>query len=69
MKLKLLYTLILILCMSAFASSKNECTHPVVDGGPCKKVNPVKAVKDLTKEMAEEKQELSTFQLAKFLYI
>jgi len=69
MKLKLLYTLILILCMSTFASSRNECTHPMVDGSPCKKVNPVKEVKDLTKEITEEKEEFSTFQFAKYLYI
>jgi hypothetical protein len=66
MRLKLLYTLVLILCMSAFASSKNECTHPVRDSGQCDKGTPVK---ELSKEISEEKQEFSTFQFVKFLYI
>jgi len=59
MRLKLLYTLILIFCMSAFASSKKECTHPMADSAPVKKVDPIKDVKE----------EFSTFQFVKFLYI
>jgi len=66
MRLKLLYTLVLILCMSAFASSKSECTHPVLDSGACDKGS---RVKELSKEISEEKQEISTFQFVKFLYI
>jgi len=66
MRLKLLYTLVLILCMSAFASSKSECTHPALESGACDKGSRVKGV---SKEMAEEKQEFSTFQFVKFLYI
>jgi hypothetical protein len=66
MRLKLLYTLVLILCMSAFASSKNECTHPTQGSGPCDKAS---RVKELSKEISGEKQEFSTFQFVKFLYI
>jgi hypothetical protein len=66
MRLKLLYTLVLILCMSAFASSKNECVHPARVSGPCGKGS---SVKELTREISEEKQEFSTFQFVKFLYI
>jgi len=69
MKLKLLYTLVLILCMSAFASSKNECTYPVRDSSPCGKNSPAKTVKELSREIPEESKEFSTFQFAKFLYI
>ena len=66
MRLKLLYTLVLILCMSAFASSKNECAHPIRDSGACDKGT---QAKELSKEISEEKQEISTFQFVKFLYI
>jgi hypothetical protein len=66
MRLKLLYTLVLILCMSAFASSKSECTHPLPDSGTRDKGC---RVKELSKEISEEKQEISTFQFVKFLYI
>ena len=66
MRLKLLYTLVLILCMSAFASSKSECTHPAPDSGACDKGS---RAKELSKEISEEKQEFSTFQFVKFLYI
>jgi len=66
MRLKLLYTLVLILCMSAFASSKNECAHPIRESGPCDKDS---RVKELSKEISEEKPEFSTFQFVKFLYI
>jgi len=70
MRLKLLYTLIFILCMSAFASSKNECTHPLRGSAPCSKGTPSKEMsKELSKEISDEKQEFSTFQLIKFLYI
>ncbi|HVU54080.1 MAG TPA: hypothetical protein VHD83_03455 [Puia sp.] len=35
MRTRLLYTLVFIFCLSAFASSKNECAHPLRDSGPC----------------------------------
>ncbi|MBN9385132.1 MAG: hypothetical protein J0H74_30530 [Chitinophagaceae bacterium] len=73
MRLKLLYTLVLILCLSAFASSKNECTHPIRDcNSGSSKNSPAKAVKELSKEVSEDEvrpQEFSTFQFVKFLYI
>lgn len=70
MRLKLLYTLLFILCLSAFASSKNECAHPIRDCNPgAGKSSPAKTVKELSKEISEEKSEFSTFQFVKFLYI
>jgi len=69
MKLKLLYTLVLILCMSAFASSKKECTYPARDSNSCEKNSPARAVKEFSKDISEERQEFSTFQFVKFLYI
>ena len=70
MRLKLLYTLMLILCLSAFASSKNECAHPIRDCNPgAGKNTPAGAVKELSKEVSEERPEFSTFQFVKFLYI
>jgi hypothetical protein len=71
MRLKLL--VVFILCLSAFASSKNECAHPLRDSGTdhssssgCTKGSPSKEV---SKETSEDKGEFSTFQLVKFLYI
>jgi hypothetical protein len=67
--LKLLYTLLLILCVSAFATS-NECIRHGKTGHP----DPAASVKTLTvdKPLATEKedlQEYSTFQFVKYLYI
>lgn len=66
--LKLLYTLLLILCVSAFASSNEYIRHSNA-GHP----NPV-SVKTLTvdKPLATDKEDLqdySTFQFVKYLYI
>ena len=70
MKRKLLYTLLFILCLSAFASSKNECAHPIRDCNPAAdKSSPARAVKELSREVSEEREEFSTFQFVKFLYI
>ncbi len=71
MRLKLLYTLVFIFCLSALASSKNECAHPFRDGKSCNSAGSSSGIpsKEVSKEISDEKQEFSTFQLVKFLYI
>jgi hypothetical protein len=73
MKARLLYTLIFIFCLSAFASSKNECAHPLRGSSPYpgtgKELPSVENPKEVTKEVSEEGQDFSTFQLTKLLYI
>ena len=73
MRTRHLYTLVFIFCLSAFASSKNECAYPRRDSSPCMDAGkglPSKEIsKEVTKDVSEEGQDFSTFQLVKFLYI
>jgi len=73
MRARLLYTLVFIFCLSAFASPKNECAYPLRDSSPCmdaEKGLPSKEIsKEVSKDVSEEGQDFSTFQLVKFLYI
>jgi hypothetical protein len=68
MRLKLLYTLVLIFCMSAFASS-NECSRVCRDGHP--RIGATKSIQAVSEEERPEKEELeyAPFQVIKFLYI
>ena len=68
MRLKLLYTLVLIFCMSAFASS-NECSRGCRNGHP--RIGTVKGIQDASVEgqPAKEEMEYSPLQVIKFLYI
>jgi hypothetical protein len=68
MRLKLIYTLILIFCMSAFASS-NECARVSRNGHP--RIGPAKGIQDISEEGQAGKEELeySPLQVIKFLYI
>ncbi|HWK04000.1 MAG TPA: hypothetical protein VNS58_10245 [Puia sp.] len=72
MRLKLIYTLILIFCMSAFASS-NECSRVSRNGHP--RIGPAKGIpadKPLVSEEGQpykEELEYSPLQVIKFLYI
>jgi hypothetical protein len=59
MRLKFLYTVVLIFCMSAFASS-NECTRT------CRENHPRLGA---AKVIPEEEAEATPFQVIKFLYI
>jgi len=69
MRTRLLYTLVFIFCLSAFASSKNECAYPLRDSSPCMDGGKGLPSKEISKDVTEEKQDFSTFQLVKFLYI
>jgi len=73
MRTRLLYTLVFIFCLSAFASSKNECACPLRDSSPCGKSHTGKGgilpSKEVSKDVTEDGQDFSTFQLVKFLYI
>ncbi|HEY4205781.1 MAG TPA: hypothetical protein VGM31_03170 [Puia sp.] len=70
MSVRLLYTLVFIFCLSAFASPKNECAHPFRDGAPCDKGCGSKIKTLPSKEFSGGvTEEFSTFQCAKFLYI
>jgi hypothetical protein len=71
MRLKFLYTVVLIFCMSAFASS-NECSRACREGHPCLgAVKGIPADKPLAsqREQPEEEAEATPFQVIKFLYI
>ncbi|HVV05796.1 MAG TPA: hypothetical protein VHC96_16310 [Puia sp.] len=73
MRSRLLYTLVFIFCLSAFASSKNDCAYPPGNSSPCMSAGkelPSKEIsKEVSREVTEEGQDFSTFQLVKFLYI
>lgn len=73
MRARLLYTLVFIFCLSAFASSKNECAYPLRNSSPCDKSHTgnssVLPSKEVSKDITEDGQDFSTFQLVKFLYI
>jgi len=73
MRTRLLYTLVFIFCLSAFASSKNECAYPRQNSSPCMDAGkglPSKEIsKEAGKDISEEGQDFSTFQLVKLLYI
>jgi hypothetical protein len=72
MRLKFLYTLVLIFCMSAFASS-NECSRVCREGHiHARPIKGIPADKPLVSEKGQpEKEEMedSPFQVIKFLYI
>jgi hypothetical protein len=72
MRLKLLYTLVFIFCMSTFASS-NECSGTGRDGHPrTGSEKGIPAGKPLVSEKGQsenEAMEESPFQVLKFLYI
>ncbi|HEX9511010.1 MAG TPA: hypothetical protein VF939_11055 [Puia sp.] len=68
MRLKFLYTLVLIFCMSAFASS-NECSRICRNGHP--RIGAAKGIQAVSAEGQPGKEELeySPLQVIKFLYI
>jgi hypothetical protein len=75
MRARLLYTMVFIFCLSAFASPKNECGYPLRDSNrnPClgvgKDLPSRENSMEVIKDNPEEGQDFSTFQLVKFLYI
>ncbi len=72
MRLKLLYTLVLLFCMSAFASS-NECSRVSREGhSRLGTANRMQDGRPLVSEQAQPQQdnrEETPFQVIKFLYI
>ena len=72
MRLKFLYTLVLIFCMSAYASS-NECSRVCREGHtPNRSAKEISAGKPLVSEQEPAQQEVieaTPFQVIKFLYI
>jgi hypothetical protein len=72
MRLKFGYTLVLIFCMSAFASS-NECTRTCPEGHPrLGAVKDIPAGKPLASQREQpenEEAEVTPFLVIKFLYI
>jgi hypothetical protein len=72
MRLKLLYTLVFIFCMSALASS-NECSRTCREGHPrigtAKRIPADKPLVSEKGQPGKEDLEESPFQVIKFLYI
>ena len=72
MRLKFLYTLVLIFCMSSFASS-NECTRTCREGhhslGAVKGIPADKPLASQREQPEKEEAEATPFQVIKFLYI
>jgi hypothetical protein len=72
MRLKFLYTLVLIFCMSAYASS-NECSGVCREGHTRNRsAKEIPAGKPLVSEQVPAEQEVieaTPFQVIKFLYI
>ncbi|MBN8851759.1 MAG: hypothetical protein BGO55_05615 [Sphingobacteriales bacterium 50-39] len=57
MRARLLYTLVCIFCLSAFASSKNECAYPLRDSSPCMNAGKGLPSKEISKEVTKETSE------------
>lgn len=71
MRLKFLYTLVLIFSMSAFASS-NECSRVCREGHAHTRTGkeiPVSGTLISAESTSQEEMETTPFQIIKFLYI
>lgn len=72
MRLKLLYTAVLIFCMSGFASS-NECARTCHEEHPCigtaKSIPTDKPLVSQREQPIKDEVEDTPFQVIKFLYI